>query len=176
MKPWLYGMLSIALSGGCSTGKLWDRQYISKPTDSSDGLPEEISYGKPSPETLRNIRVTRVSLTEEERARLDSVPNDNEDGVTWLKEIDPDTSHAGPWKTQLYVFDSNDTNHCFRVDLTDHVSGGVKHQWLNDDILSVEVWWGHVAFTDFFLDISTGKFIYMRDGREMTVTEDSPAK
>jgi len=168
----LGGFLLVAILAGCSTGKLWERQYISKSKDPADGLPEEFLYGKPSPETLRNIQVARISLTPEERARLATLPNDNDSGVTWLKEIDPDTSHAGPWKTELYVFDNTDTNHCLRVDLINHVSGGVRHEWLNNDILSVEVWWGHVAFTDFFLDVSTGRFVYMRDGMEMPVTED----
>ena len=174
MKLWLYGLLLSAVLGGCSTGQLWERQYVVTHKDpSQDGLPEEFCYGKPSPETLRNIRVARISLTQAERAKLTTLPNDNDSGVTWLKEMDPDTSRQGPWKTQLYIFDNNDTNHCWRIDLINHVSGGVRHEWLNDDVLSVEVWWGHVAFTDFFLDVSTGKFIYMRDGMEMPVIEDS---
>ncbi len=173
---WLGGLLWAVILAGCSTGDSWDRHYVSTPKDSSDGLPEEMWYGKPSPETLRNIRVARISLTPGERARLARLPNAHEQGVTWLKEVDPDTSREGPWKTRLYVFDNMDTNHCLRVDLIDHASGGVRHEWLNDDILSVEVWWGHVAFTDFFLDVSTGKFVYMRDGMEMPVAEESLPK
>ena len=175
---WLSGLLLALVLAGCSTVDSWDHQYVSKPEDPSDGLPEEIWYGNPSPLTLRNIQVRRVSLTQEERDKLSALPNEpKQDGdVIWLKEIDPDTSRPGPWKTQLYVLNNNDTNHCLRVELTDHVSAGVKHKWINDEILFVEVWWGHVAFSDFILNAWTGEILYMRDGMEMPVTEDSLLK
>jgi len=175
MKSKLILCLALVLSGGlfgCSTTVGQSRQYISRPAN-SDELPGVSWHEKPSPETLQKIKVARVSLTKDELNKLAVLPKDPENGALWLVEEDPDTLRDGPWKTDLYIFDNANTNHCVRIGLFDHVSGGVKHVWLNDKILFVEVWWGHIGYTDFILNVETLKFLYMEDGFYTSLPVDS---
>ncbi len=175
MKIKLILCLVLILSGGlfgCSIVNESPRQYISRSTNPAE-LSEVSWYEKPSLETLQNIKVTRVSLTKPELNKLTALPKDPTNGASWLVEEDPDTMRDGPWKTHLYIFDNSDTNHCAHVELIDHVSGGVKHTWLNDKILFVEVWWGHAGWTDFILNTETCKIIYMEDGFWNVLTDDN---
>ena len=174
MKPKLLLCLALVLSGGlfgCSTVNEQPHQYISRSTK-PDELSEVISYEKPSPETLQNIKVARVSLTKDVLNKLATLPKDPTNGASWLVEEDPDTTHDGPWKTDVFILDDADTNRCVRIEIIDHVSGGVKHTWLKNKILFVEVWWGHIGFTDFILNTETCKIIYMEDGFDAFEPED----
>jgi hypothetical protein len=72
--------------------------------------------------------------------------------------------HNGPWNTRLYIFDSSDTNQCVRVDLIDHASYDVQHNWLNEKLLFVSVPWGRIVWTDFVLNTETMRFAYIEDG------------
>jgi hypothetical protein len=139
----------------------------------SKELPWESWYGQPSPDTLRNIKIHRHTLTETELKRLKLLQKDPADSASWLVEEDPDTTHPGRWKTTLYVFENTDTNHCVQIELTNHVSAGVKHEWLNDKILFVEVWWGHIGFTDLILNTETLRVLYMEDGFATSSADES---
>src|SRR5581483_713289 len=157
---------------GCATNDEQSRQYISRSANPSE-LPEILWYEKPSPETLKNIKIARISLTKDELNKLAALPKDPTNRASWPVEEDPDTMRDGPWKTDIYIFDTSDTNHCVRIELIDHVSGGVKHTWLNNKILFVEVWWGHIGFTDFILNTETLKFLYMEDGFDTVASDDN---
>src|SRR5271154_7016281 len=174
MKPKLILCLALVLSGGlfgCATVNQTPRQYIIAPANQGEAT-ESLYYDNPSPDILQNIKVARISLTKDELNKLAALPKDQTNSVTWLVEIDPDTTRDGPWKTQLYLFDVEDTNHCVRVELTDHVSGGVSHAWINDELLSIKVWWGHIAWTDLILNVETCKILYLREGFEGVLPDD----
>jgi hypothetical protein len=166
MKTKLIFCLALVLSGGlfgCSTTNEPIRQHIV--SHGSSERPDVLSYSKPSPETLRQIKVENISLTKEELNKLDALSkNQTENGVRWLVEEKPDTMRNGPWNTQIYIFNRDNTNHCVRVELIDH-AGSVDHTWLNDKMLFVRVWFGRIAWTDFILDTETRKFVYIEDGR-----------
>jgi hypothetical protein len=50
--------------------------------------------------------------------------------------VDPDYSSAKqPWSTTLYI-------------------------WINDKLLFVQVWWGHIASSDLILDVEKENFLY----------------
>jgi len=167
MKPKLILCHALILSGvlfGCSTVNESPRQYILTPDNPSEHT-DVLTYTKPSPETLKQIKVARVSLTKEELNKLAALPKDAAmSDVRWLVEEKPDTMQNGPWDTQLYIFDTGDTNHCVRVELIDN-AGRVDHRWLNGKMLFVTVWFGRIAWTDFILDTETLRFAYIEDGR-----------
>jgi hypothetical protein len=146
--------LALVLSGGllgCTTVQL-PRQGA-------------VSYSPLSSASLQKIKVERISLAGEQLAERASLPKDKtEFDSRWLVERKPDTMHAGPWDTRLYIFDSADTNRCVRVELLDHASYEVRHAWLNEKMLFVEVPWGRIAWTDFVLDTETLHFAYIEDG------------
>lgn len=167
MKPKILLSLALVLSGGlvgCSTAIESPRQYLVSydPSERSDIL----SYSKPSSESLRQIKVERVSLTKEQLHTLNALPKSKtENGMRWLVEEKPDTMRDGPWNTRLYIFERDDTNHCVRVELIDHASYEVKYNWLNEKMLFVSVPWGRIAWTDFVLNTETLRFAYIEDGR-----------
>jgi hypothetical protein len=167
MKPKLMFCLALVLSGGlfgCSTPNESPRQYILTPGDPSERT-DILSYSKPSPETLKQIKIARVSLTKEELRKLAALPKDAAiRDVRWLVEEKPDTMRSGPRNTQLYIFDVGDTNHCVRVELIDNARR-VDHRWLNGKMLFVTVWFGRIAWTDFILNTETLRFAYIEDGR-----------
>ena len=167
MKAKILFCLALVLSGvlfGCSTVNESPRQYILTPDNPSERT-DILSYSKPSPETLKQIQVARVSLTKEELSKLAASPKDAAiRDVRWLVEEKPDTMRNGPWNTSFYVFDTGDTNHCVRVELIDN-AGRVDHRWLNGKMLFVEVWFGRIAWTDFIINIETLRFTYIEDGR-----------
>jgi hypothetical protein len=174
MNPKILLCFALVLSGvlsGCSTTGESSRRYITRFPNSGE-LPQVSYYGKPSPETLRHIKVERIALAKADVDRLAELPKESTNSSSRLVEEDPDTMHDGSWKTTLYIVDDVDTNHCVRVELTDHKSGGVKHEWLNDKILFVEVWWGRIAYTDFILNIETLRFLYIEDGFTTFESED----
>jgi len=161
MKPKLILCLALVLSGGlfgCST---------IEPT-----RPDAITYSKPSSESLQKIKIERISLTSEQLAKSVLLPKDKtEFGSRWLVEEKPDTMRDGPWNTRLYIFNSADTNQCVRVELLDHASYDVRHTWLNDKMLFVEVYWGRIAWTDFVLNTETLRFAYIEDDFDYTGIE-----
>ena len=166
VKPETRLCLALLLTGlvGCSTANKSPRQYLVSYDPSEH--PYILSYSKPSPETLQQIKVEHMSLSKEELNKLTALPKSKtNNGVRWLVEDTPDTMRGGPWNTQLYIFEAVDTNHCVRVELINHGSGGVHHTWLNDKLLFVRAWFGRIAWTDFVLDSETLRFAYIEDGR-----------
>jgi hypothetical protein len=157
---------------GCSITNEQPRQYMWRSTN-----PEELSevcwHEKPSRETLQNIKVARVSLTKDQLNKVAGLAKEPENGPRWLMEETPDTTRSGRWKTQLDIFDDFDADHFVRIELIDHVSGGVKYTWLNDKLLFVEVWWGRIACTDFILNTETRKFLYIEDAFHPVLQDDN---
>ncbi|HXF10503.1 MAG TPA: hypothetical protein VN625_06930 [Desulfuromonadaceae bacterium] len=159
-------LCAVVLSGGlvgCSTTDHSYREYVSRP-DKPGEATEILSYSKPSPETLRHIKVSRVALTSGEWDKLSALPRDT-GAWRWLVAEEPDTMRPGPWNTRLYIFNAGETNRCVRLELNDNW-GRVDRKWLNDKLLFVEVWFGRIAWTDFILDAETLKFLYIEDGRD----------
>jgi hypothetical protein len=162
MKPKIILCLTLVLSGvlfGCSTTDNSSRRDI-------------VSYSKPSSESLQKIKIERISLTGDQLAKLASLPKDKtEFGSRWLLKEKPDTMRDGPWSTRLYIFNSTDTNQCVQIELLDHASYDVRHIWLNEKMLFVEVCWGRIAWTDFILDTETLRFAYIEDGFDYSMIE-----
>jgi hypothetical protein len=76
---------------------------------------------------------------------------------------EPDTTKPGPWSTSIEVVGNKARNLRLRLRLSNHISGGVRANWLNEKLLWVQVWRGRIASTDMILDVDTGRFIYQQD-------------
>ncbi len=159
MNPKLLPCFALVLCGGlfgCST---------IEPTRQ-----EAVTYSKPSSESLQKIKIERISLTGEQLAKLalegHGLSPEDKGGIDppLLLEVWPDWTRDAPWNTRLYIFNSVDTNRCVCVELLDHACYSVRHTWLNDKMLFVEVPWGRIAWTDFVLDTKTLRFAYIEDG------------
>jgi hypothetical protein len=161
MKPKIIFCLALVLSGGlfgCSTIE--------------SARPDAVLYSKPSSESLQKIKIERISLTGEQLAKLSLLPKDKaEFNSRWLVEEKPDTVRDEQWNTRFYILNSINTNQCVRVELLDHASYDVRHAWLNDKMLFVEVYWGRIAWTDFVLNAETLRFAYIEDGFDYTMIE-----
>jgi hypothetical protein len=161
MKAKLILCLALVLSGGlfgCST-----IQPI---------RPDAVTYSKPSSKNLQKIKIERISLTGQQLTRLISLPKDKtEFGLRWLVQEKPDTMRDETWNTLFYIFNSANTNRCVRVELLNHASYDVRHTWLNDKMLFVEVYWGRIAWTDFVLNTETLRFAYIEDGFDYTTID-----
>lgn len=156
-------VLSTGLAG-CSTARKSPHQRVV--TYGGSERPDILSYSTPSPQSLRRIKVARVSLTKEGAKKLEVLSKTkSENGVRWLVEERPNTMRDGPWNTRLSIVDAAEPSRCVRVELLDHANGGVHSRWLNDKMLLVRVWFGRIAWTDLVLDTETLRFAYIEDGR-----------
>ena len=73
---------------------------------------------------------------------------------------EPDTSKPGPWSTTLYVRGNLARPLAFSMTLRDHASGGVRARWLNEKLLFVQFWRGHIAGADLILDVDSRRFVH----------------
>ena len=85
-------------------------------------------------------------------------------GTRWLRELDPDYTKTGPWNTTLFI-GKNTSNQAFlTMRLLQH-GNTLSAQWINDQLLFVEVWWGRFASSDLIVDVDAGKFVYDKFAR-----------
>lgn len=83
-------------------------------------------------------------------------------GTRWFVEIDPDyQSVAQPWNTTLQIGGGSPAVLQLEARFLDHGNSFTAH-WINEQLLFVQVWWGHIASSDLIINIDTGKLIYDR--------------
>jgi hypothetical protein len=134
-----------------------------KPADSPD-CPEldSVLYRQAQPDALANITLERPPGAAKAPARGLDVHRTPQ-GTAWFVMREPDTTKPGPWSTSIDVVGNKVRNLRLRLWLSDHMSGGVRANWLNEKLLWVQVWRGRIASTDMILDVDTGRFIYQQD-------------
>ena len=76
---------------------------------------------------------------------------------------EPDTTKPGPWTSLVEVFGNEARPIHLRIRLTDHLSGGVRVHWLNEELLWLQMWRGRIVSTDMILNVDSGQFIYEQD-------------
>jgi hypothetical protein len=64
-----------------------------------------------------------------------------------------------PGNTSVHIFGNKVRPLALRLDVSNHIYE-VHARWINDKLLSVQVWIGRIASWDLILDIETQKFIY----------------
>ncbi|HEY3761803.1 MAG TPA: hypothetical protein VGN23_08645 [Verrucomicrobiae bacterium] len=76
-----------------------------KPDDPAEEA-EALSYSPVSEDTLRQIKIARISLNKAELEKLAALPKETivaDD--RWMIEEKPDTMRSSPWNTLFYVFE-----------------------------------------------------------------------
>jgi hypothetical protein len=123
---------------------------------------DRVTYSPPGRDWPGSIVVENRSAEParvEQRGRLERSPH----GTAAFILREPDTTQAGPWTTVIDVFGNQARPVHLRIRLTDHLSGGVRVRWLNEQLLWIQMWRGRVVSTDMILDVETARFVYERD-------------
>ena len=105
----------------------------------------------------------RVSTSVKNRYVSSSAKKTNSpQGTRWFVEIDPDyMSTAKPWNTTIQIGAASGNKVLVEATFLDH---GITFsaQWINEELLFVQVWWGRLASSDLILDVNSGQWIYSR--------------
>ena len=64
-----------------------------------------------------------------------------------------------PVNTSLFIFGNKARPLALRIDITNHMYE-VHARWINEKLLSLQVWLGRIASWDLILDVETLKFVY----------------
>ena len=80
------------------------------------------------------------------------------------------TMKAGPWNNTIQIFTVSGPKHAWQIDAHD-IRDNVTLQWINDDLLFIQVWWGRIVSTDSIFQISTGTFIYQQEANYGALTQ-----
>ena len=123
---------------------------------------DSVLYRQAQPDALANIALERPVGAAKAPARGLGVHRTPQ-GTAWFVMREPDTTKPGPSSTSIDVIGNKARNLRLRLRLSDHASGGVRANWLNEKLLWVQVWRGRIASTDMILDVDTGRFIYQQD-------------
>ena len=123
---------------------------------------DRILYRQVQPDALANITLERPPGAAEAPARGLDVHRTPQGTASFVMR-EPDTTKPGPWSTSIEVVGNKARNLRLRLRLSNHISGGVRANWLNEKLLWVQVWRGRIASTDMILDVDTGRFIYQQD-------------
>jgi hypothetical protein len=118
-----------------------------------------VEYESPAQSFENNIHVLRVAKGVD--PPLGQKQNLSPQGTRWYVEIDPDyTSTKNPWNTTLYIGGvPHKEKVLLKATFTDH-GNSFSAKWINEDLLFIQVWWGHILSSDLILDVHEGKFIY----------------
>jgi hypothetical protein len=119
-----------------------------------------VDYSSPPPSIEQKIKLAK--LLHIEKPPLDAKRNLSPQQTRWFVEEDPDySSTAKPWDTIIYIGNASSESAFLKVSVLDHGNTFSAH-WINDQLIFVQVWWGHIASGDLILDIDSGTFIYDR--------------
>ena len=123
-----------------------------------------VSYSPAKDEWLRQMHLSRITLSDTQLTRLKVLPQIASDhGTRWCAVERPDTLKPGPWTTKVYIFDHAVTSSCICLEVRDHASYDVRTKWVNEKLLFVSAWWGRVAGTDCIIDLQSCKLAYAED-------------
>ena len=157
MKVWLLILCSPALWGcrpSAAVSHDADPVYHTHPDEWSEPRDFQTPF---EPCWADRVVLDRVAATRIEGERTFS-PNK----AYWFVVAPPDTSKPGPWSAAVYVF--NEREHLIRLGFPDLGSGAPRPRWINEKLLYVRVWLGHVLGVDLILDVEKEQIVY----REMT--------
>ena len=118
----------------------------------------EVEYRSAPANLESKIRVSKPTTPSEVSAAAKKIFAPQ--GTSWFVEIAPDyTSVAKPWNTTLQIGTHRGNGILLQADFLDH-GNTFAAQWINEELLFVEVWWGRFGSSDLILNVRTGKFIY----------------
>ena len=128
---------------------------------------EKDSYG------FDKITLTKMNANEDVPVPADSIGRTRTSmGTRWFAEDEPDFMKPGPWNTRVYIGDKAGLT--WSMKFANHSSYGVKVNWINENLLFAQVWWGRIVSTDMIFDAETGKYLYRRQANYGEVIMNCP--
>ncbi len=125
---------------------------------------DQVFYEKPGDYSTKRIKITPLNAGAEELTDLsDLIPNRSPQGTKSFLKRQPDYMKKGPWNTDLYIFGNKAIPIQLKVTFSEHGSGGIRSEWINEKLLSISAWWGRIVSTDMILDVESGEFVYIED-------------
>jgi len=125
---------------------------------------DRVKYAPAPPEALREITVTRVPTASPGAPELAGLPaHRSPHGTAFYVTRHPDTTRPGPWTTTLYVCGNKARPLGLKIEVADHISAGVRANWINEKLLWLQVWRGRIVSTDLILDIEKAQFLYTEE-------------
>ena len=123
--------------------------------NSNTQLSKELSY-QPFDESLSEQIV--LHSIEDSVFDGEKISSPNKLGTFW--SMLPSFSEDGPWSTTFYIeYEGKDA---LRLAFLNHANVLPRAQWINDELLYINVWWGRIAGSDLILDVSREEFIYKK--------------
>lgn len=76
----------------------------------------------------------------------------------------------GPRTQALDVFANRAQRAAWRIAFTVETDS-VEAQWLNEELLFVRAWWGRIISTDLIFEVSSGRFLYVKEANYGLLTQ-----
>lgn len=158
---WCYlrTLVAFAISVAAFEGRASSQQPESVPSCDK----REVSYSALDPTFDRKIKLAETTVSGPPSTSPDTKRSPQ--GTRYLLLQSPDFSKPGPWTTSVFIGGAGLNGHLMKLTFTDHASGGVHAQWLNEKLLFIDVWWGRIVSTDLILDVDSWTFLYKEDAQ-----------
>lgn len=137
---------------------------------------DHVIYSAPRKDWRGSIVVENLPIEPQRGAQQSMKPQQSPLGTVSYIVREPDTTKAGPWTTVVEVFGNKRRPIHLLIRLTDHLSGGVRTRWLNEQLLWLQMWRGRIVSTDTILNVETGRFVYARDANYNSLIVPCSAK
>lgn len=83
----------------------------------------------------------------------------------------PDLTKSGVKNTSMLIYGKRTSPYAWRINIRHHHNTEVKPQWINDELLFLQVWWGRSLSTDAILHAPSGRFIYLQEANYASFNE-----
>ena len=130
---------------------------------------DRVVYTAPRKDWPGGIHVTMIQEKSPLSPIAEADAHRSPQGTAMYSVHEPDTGQPGPWTTLMTVVGNKARSLRLQIRISDHISGGVRAQWLNEQLLWLQVWRGRILSTDMILDVDSGKFIYDQDANYNTL-------
>jgi hypothetical protein len=68
----------------------------------------------------------------------------------------------GPYANVIEVFSTKGDPVSWRLEMVG-LMDNARLQWVNEDLLFIQAWWGRIVSTDMIFEVSSGRFIYTKE-------------
>lgn len=121
---------------------------------------DRVSFSAPTPEAMQGVTVASMSASSMNAAVSGLNAEKSPHGTAAFFVRRPDTNLRGPWTTTVYVRGNTARPIDLSIKFSNHASGGVRANWVNEKLLFLQVWRGRIVSTDLILDVEAKQFVY----------------
>jgi hypothetical protein len=125
----------------------------------------KVLYSAPTEQIAKSMSLSSYTAEVSASVKRDASPQ----GTRWMVRVDPDYMKPGPWNTTLFIGDLATNTPFLKAEFRDH-GNTFGAQWINENLIWIQVWWGRVASSDLILDVSKKQFIYNQLANYVEVT------